>query len=214
MTSLLLTAFPSARAVYRRTADADAALSTQLAASGQVHDALESAGYRATSGNSYEKDGQQIDLLVPATASRFGTEYLGERAFDAVPGLMLALASEPIVVRADIQLTTSEGVQVRAPLPSVESAIVLKAASYASRRAAKDLTDLHNLLLVVDERNAKDIGGWSLGEPAMNGAKRDAQAALHGLTRNFVRPGVTPGLDIRTELLVSLIRTHVAHPAR
>ena len=40
MASLLLTAFPVAEAIVRRTADADAAISTSIAASGHIHRAL------------------------------------------------------------------------------------------------------------------------------------------------------------------------------
>lgn len=117
MASLLLTAFPSARAVFRRTADADAAMSTQLAASGEVHRVLEAAGYVSTSGNSYTKGGQQIDLLVPAATSQFGTRILGGRAFDAAPGLLLALASQPIHVHADVVLTTGVTLEINVRLP-------------------------------------------------------------------------------------------------
>lgn len=55
MESLLLTAFPVRGAVVRRTADADAAVSTSVKASGRIHRALVDAGYTDTSGNHYVK---------------------------------------------------------------------------------------------------------------------------------------------------------------
>jgi hypothetical protein len=71
MASLLLTAFPVAGAVIRRTADADAAISTSIAASGRIHRALTNAGYIGTSGNHYAKGRLEVDLLVPSGTDEF-----------------------------------------------------------------------------------------------------------------------------------------------
>ena len=83
MASLLLTACPVPGAVLRRTADADAAVSTSVAASGQIHSALVDAGYTDTSGNHYVNGDLEIDILVPADGARFETARLGGRGFDA-----------------------------------------------------------------------------------------------------------------------------------
>lgn len=89
MVGLLVTAFPTALAIIRRTADADAAVSTQVAASGALHSAFIGAGYEPTTGNRYEsEDGRAIDVLVPSD-NRFRQVELGGRGFDAVPGLRL-----------------------------------------------------------------------------------------------------------------------------
>lgn len=211
MTALLCTAFPSPRTVFRRTADADAALGTELAATGRVHDLLEAAGYEATSGNSYLRAGRQIDLLVPAPTGRFQVEDLGGRAFDAAPGVSLALAAPPITVHVDVTLTDGTALRFDARVPTVEAAVVLKATSYASRRVAKDLTDLHNLLLIVDEREPATIGGWQLGTAA-SGSRGDAQRALASIASSASRLRSRGALDIEPHVLVSLIRTHVALP--
>lgn len=70
MVGLLANAYPTPATVIRQTADADAAITTQMAASGRVHDLLTDAGYLATAGNSYEKHGQIIDLLIPSDRDR------------------------------------------------------------------------------------------------------------------------------------------------
>lgn len=55
MASLLLTAFPVPGLAVRRTRDADAAITTELAGSGLIHQRLLDHGYTATSGNSYTR---------------------------------------------------------------------------------------------------------------------------------------------------------------
>ncbi len=53
MVMLLAEAFPAEGFVTRRTADADAAISVEIAQSGALHNRLEAAGYTAESGNRY-----------------------------------------------------------------------------------------------------------------------------------------------------------------
>lgn len=74
MASLLLTAFPTPEAVVRRTADAGAAISASIAASGMMHQVLTDAGYVDTSGNHYVKGDRELDLLVPSPTAEFVTE--------------------------------------------------------------------------------------------------------------------------------------------
>ena len=105
MVGLLLTAFPVAGAIIRRTADADAAISTAIAAFGQIHHELISASYEDTSGNHYTKGPLEIDLLVPSGTGEFVRAEHGGRGFDAAPGLMSAFAVEPIVLDVGIMLT-------------------------------------------------------------------------------------------------------------
>ena len=79
MVGLLVTAFPTAAQIIRRTADADAAVSTQVAAFGALHFAFTRAGYEPRSGNRYERDdGRAIDVLVPSE-NRFRRVELGGR---------------------------------------------------------------------------------------------------------------------------------------
>ncbi|MER3389709.1 MAG: hypothetical protein RJQ01_06710 [Microcella sp.] len=208
MVNLLLTAFPARQAVPRRTADADAAIDTELASSGVAHHLLIQAGYEAQSGNSYTRQERQIDLLVPSRTGRFQTEQLGGRGFDAAPGLSLALASEPIVIRASVELRDGEVLTFAARVPTVEIATVIKASSFRSRRADRDLVDLHNLLWIVENLEPDSIGGWTLNKP-QRAARRDAQRALTDIATSLSARSTRPQLEINTEALVALIRRHV-----
>ncbi|TXK19106.1 hypothetical protein [Homoserinibacter sp. GY 40078] len=207
MVGLLLTAFPTPNAIPRRTADADAALSTQLASTGDVHRRLTDAGYEATSGNSYSKSGQRIDLLVPSNDGSFHSTELGGRAFDSAPGLSLALAAEPIAISVDVTLTDGSTAEFIARVPPVEIAVILKANSYGSRLAERDLTDLHNLLWIAQSYGTAEIGGWQL-DSATAGARGDARRTLGDistlLSRSRGRRTEAP-----REALVALIRTLV-----
>ena len=55
MASLLLTAFPVPGVVPRRTRDADAAITTEVASSGVLHERFAAAGYQSASSNRYIK---------------------------------------------------------------------------------------------------------------------------------------------------------------
>jgi hypothetical protein len=104
MGSLLLAAFPVAGIAARRTRDADAAITTELAGSGLIHQRLLDHGYIATTGNSYTRPAPDlavaggpvpelaVDLLVPSLDGRFRPQEHGGRSFDSAPGLALALA--------------------------------------------------------------------------------------------------------------------------
>jgi hypothetical protein len=77
MVSLLLAAFPVAGIATRRTRDADAAITTELAGSGVLHDRLVARGWAPTAGNHYVRPVPElsisgraapelsVDLLVP-----------------------------------------------------------------------------------------------------------------------------------------------------
>ncbi|MFD4422019.1 hypothetical protein ACFWN7_11020 [Agromyces sp. NPDC058484] len=109
MVGLLVTAFPTGPAIIRRTADADAAVSTQVAASGALHTAFIAAGYQPKRGSRYEsEDGRAIDVLVPSD-NRFRQVELGGRGFDAVPGLRLIFAADPILIDLDVTLRMTRG---------------------------------------------------------------------------------------------------------
>lgn len=209
MANLLLTAFPSARAVPRRTADADAAIETALAVSGDAHEALVKAGYEPQAGNSYVKAGQQIDLLVPSRTGRFQREEHGGRGFDAAPGTALALAMSPITIRVTVVLSAGGPLMLTARVPSVEIAVVLKALSYRSRLAHRDLVDLHNLLWIVEQHEAGAIGGWGL-DRAQQGARGDAQRSLGMITTELSSRSRRPNVEVDAEALIALVRRHVA----
>ncbi len=212
MVALLATAYPTPAAVIRQTADADAAITLELAASGEIHDLLSEAGYNATSGNSYEKHGQRIDLLIPADRSTFTRQVQGGRAFDAVPGLHLALAAAPIHASVYVLLTDGKSLTFVVRLPTVELAIVLKAGAYGSRGAAKDLTDLHNLLQIAHAHDPETHGGWRLHEPGLSGARGDAQRTLHHVASTARRNPAMGAAGVRPEVLAALIRSQIGRP--
>ncbi len=212
MAGLLTTGYPTPEAVIRQTADADAAIALEVAASGTIHGLLSDSGYLPTSGNSYEKLGQRIDLLVPADGGAFTRQEVGGRGFDAAPGVRLALEADSIQADVRVLLTDASSLQFSTRLPTVEIAIVLKAAAYASRGAAKDLTDLHNLLQIAYQYDPMETGGWRLAEPALSGARGDAQRTLHRIAETARRNPSMEVARVRPEVLTALIRSRIGKP--
>jgi len=210
MVALLLEAFPSEGVVPRRTADADAAVSTVVAGSGILHQELTAAGYEATAGNNYRRSGRSIDVLIPAPAGHFTQEEHGGRAFDAAPGIRLALAAEPIIVDANVTMLDGSLLSFTARVPSPEVAVILKAYAIQGRFAAKDAVDLHNLLTIVDSWPVAEIGGWRLDRASLNGSRSDAAHILHRFAETAQANPALRAAEIRGPRLVALIRKHVA----
>jgi len=200
MVMLLAEAFPAEGFVTRRTADADAAISVEIAQSGALHNRLEAAGYTAESGNRYVREDRVIDVLVPSHTGRFASTRLGGRGFGSAPGLSLALAAPPILHRLEVLLSDGSTIWMQVRTPTVELAIVVKALATRSRHATKDLIDLYNLLLIAEQYPRDEIGGWQLNEGESKGSRRDAVRQLEHLR-------TMPGL--RT----ALVGTGVSAPA-
>ncbi|MEX1077976.1 MAG: hypothetical protein WED09_02555 [Homoserinimonas sp.] len=211
MASLLLTAFPVAGAVIRRTADADAAISTSIAASGRMHRALANAGYSDTSGNHYAKGRLEIDLLVPSGTDKFVMAEHGGRGFDAAPGLMRAFAVEPIVLDVGVMLTDGSRHEFAVRVPPIELAVTLKAYATTSRAASKDLTDLYNLLSVANAYDEGEIGGWTLNG-YLRGTRLDAGRILHDIADRAQTSSLLRDAGIPQDRLVALIRSLVTDP--
>jgi hypothetical protein len=211
MTSLLSARFLSAGQVERRTGDADAGIPVELARSGAAHARLVEAGYVDQSGNRYTLPGPPpqptIDLLVPAWEHRFVPEEIGGRAFDAMPGLPMALASNTELDVVATRLDRTEHT-FRTRVPSVEAAIVLKANAWGLRMQSRDGVDLHNLFCIL--RAGHDIGSWRLGDETLSGARRDAAVHLHALADSW--EARAPRLPFDPRLLVSSIRRSVTRP--
>ncbi|MGV7710960.1 hypothetical protein PJM28_29190, partial [Mycobacterium kansasii] len=70
-------------------------------------------------------------------------------AFDAAPGLRLALALPPIQVSVVARLTTSDSIEFAVPVPDVEAAFVLKTLVRKVRDTERDLQDIETLLQIV-----------------------------------------------------------------
>ena len=215
MVHLLLAAYPTEGAIVRRTADADIAIDIEYARSGVLHDQLEAAEYSAESGNSYARDGRQIDILVPSTDGRFRSEVHGGRGFDAIPGLVTVLAAEPIWIDVEVTLTDQTQLAFAAPVPRVEHAVAIKALAYPTRLAEKDLVDIYNLLQLIDQHSAEEIGGWSLQEPRSSGVRRDVQRSLQAVAEQMQRRSyrqTATARELDEARLVALIHKHVSPP--
>jgi hypothetical protein len=203
MVGLIASAFPSPGFLDRRTGDADAGISLTLATGGELHDALEAAGYHAESGNRYvcgdSPQQKVIDLLVPAGGGRFTTDDRGGRRFDAMPGLSFAMG-RVIMIEAHMTLLDGTELVCDVPVPTVEAAVILKAYAWRDRwsQTPKDTIDLSNLLHIVETHGSEAVGGWRLNEDGITGARGDAVAILSDLATR-VRSGraTPPSVDRR-----------------
>jgi hypothetical protein len=221
MASLLLTAFPVPGIAVRRTRDADAAITTELAGSGVIHQRLLDHGYAATSGNSYTRPVPElavpggpvpelaVDLLIPSLDGRFRPQEHGGRAFDAAPGLAPALAADPIVIDAGVRLLDGTGLEFTVRVPTVELALVIKALAYGSRLHARDGEDIYRLLEIAAAYPSDAIGGWRLHETPLRASRRDAAAHLHELARRTRR---RTDLDVPAARLATLIAALINRP--
>ncbi|MFB8188116.1 hypothetical protein ACFC14_02255 [Microbacterium sp. NPDC055988] len=216
MVSLICAAFPSRGLVERRTGDADAGIPIELADTGELHDALLDLGY-VTDGaaNRYIKGMQEpqptIDLLIPSHNGRFGDEKKGGRAFNTMPGLVLAMNPR---IEIDVHITHRDGSErsTVVVVPGIEAAIVLKAIAWYDRRfqTDKDAVDLSNLFAVLDTHGADALGGWRLKEAGLTASRHDAALHLHRLADAWEAKPPKARVDARA--LVSRIRTHVTQP--
>jgi hypothetical protein len=211
MVQLLIEAFPNPNSYQRRTVDADAALDSELAATGEIHEAFIAAGYEASSGNSYQKDGRSIDLLVGSLDGKFKSQIIGERAFDTGPGISSAVNTEPITIQVNATLQSGEELKFEARLPRVETALVIKALIYNSRLKSRDLLDIQNLLWIAKHYPAEEIGGWTLDSPH-KGARGDAQSALHSLAERLSKKSFSDFPRIEPLEIRQLITLLVAKP--
>jgi hypothetical protein len=218
MVALLLAAFPVSGIAARRTRDADAAITTELAGSGVLHDRLIARGWAASAGNHYVRPvpelsisgraapGLSVDLLVPSLDGRFRPAQHGGRAFDSAPGLAPALAAEPVEVETSARLLDGTRLSFVARVPTVEMAVVIKAYAYASRRLGRDAEDIYRLLEIVEGYPPDVIGGWRLGRADLRGSRHDAAGRLQDLRRQARR---LSNVGIPAARLAALIAQHV-----
>lgn len=211
MVGMLQAAFPVVGGTVRRTIDADTAVSTQVALSGQLHARLVAAGYVATSGNSYEKPpGMVVDVLVPATQTAFEPVEVGERTFDAAPGIRLALSIEPISMDVGVMMLDGSTSDFKIRVPPVEVAIILKAYAFQSRRSVKDVVDLFSLLEIGHAHELSTTTTWKLLDSPVSGGRLDASRILHRLADNASRSGsAVLFAGVRPERFAALVRTLV-----
>lgn len=227
MVQLLVLAYPTPNAVIRTTGDADAGIDRPTASAQGLHDALLRRGYHPAKGNHYEKDDnlrgkdgllllRQIDLLVPASGAgrRLQMVKLGNRGFDAVPGLAFAASSPALFLSVTTQLTNGEELRFEVPIPDVEAALVLKAHARLSRTVPKDAADINSLLEIAFLHREK-FSDWLLDDPHWGrfGARKDAGAVLYSMAREIDRGTLElgPG-QLAPARMASLIRRLVIEP--
>lgn len=216
MVHILCQVYPTPDATARTTADADAGIDAVVAANDDLHERLLQRGYTAVAGNRYEApsgdtDPLAVDLLIPSSSSRLQESVPhGGRAFDAIPGLSLALAAEPLQVTVHAMLHHGDPLTFSIPVPDVEPAVVLKALAWNSRQAPKDVADLCSLLAIVHAHQLhKDR--WKL-TTAKSGTRLDTARALHSLVSMIDRGQSIEGLTMPGPRLAALIRAYVGTP--
>lgn len=220
MVHILTQVYPTPDAVARVTADADAGIDTVVAGSDGLHESLLARGYELVEGNHYEAPSGvenkplEVDLLVPlTTGQRLETVVVGDRGFDAIPGLSLALNAEALDVTVHASLQSGDKLTFVVRLPDVEAAVVLKALAWQSRSADKDIGDLCSLLAIVHQHKDQLRTGWKLDQPR-KGSRGDAARALHNLLKMIDRQQRIGGLTMAAPKLGALIRTHISEPPR
>lgn len=126
-----------------------------------------------------------------------------------MPGLRLALSTEPLPLCLDVVLSTGEPLEVDLCLPQVIPAIVLKAYAFASRSGEHDLLDLWKLL-----ETARSLGIAAADWQPVRAQKRDAIRLLE----QRVVPATSVGAEIARrrgwphQRIAALVRSHVAPP--
>lgn len=163
----------------RQTADADLGAEDHIVAESGLDVRLLGQGYRRTEGNRFVKGegdlARVIDVLVPAMGDRIATNVpCGPLTVDAIPGLRLALSTEPLPLSVSVLLSTGETLNTSVDLPQVIPAIVLKAYAFAARSHERDLLDLWKLFETAHSVGIR-VADWQ----PVHAQKRDAIRRLH-----------------------------------
>lgn len=218
MVQILLHLYPTPSAIERTTGDADAGLERAVVAGQGLQEALVKIGYSPTNANRYEMgDGsgaRLIDILVDAGKPGKPAMIEGKQ-FDHAPGLTLAMASPSLHVAVQVRLSDGAYLSFEVPVPRVETALVLKALAWQSRKADKDTADILTLLEITQEHKAS-FGEWLLQDPlsATRGTRKDAAEVLHQMAGyNDRRPLPFGAGRPGTPRLSALIRAHIFNPA-
>lgn len=216
MTSLLVAAYDVTDVPQRETADADLAAEPTVVANPGLPRLLHEHGYRpGDSSNQFirtldEDRHAVIDVLAPSHDGRLHTNRRhGELYLDEIPGLLLALAREPVLLQLEVQLQTGQLLSTTVRLPDPLAALCLKALAYASRRAAKDAVDVWRLLAVC---HAAGVGPDDWGN--RSGIRGDAVTVLRRDFGDVTSPGLRAlSADRRTHTRVRTLVQAVLGPA-
>jgi hypothetical protein len=199
----------------RQTADADLGADDLIVAAAGLKARLLAQGYRRSHGNRFvagEGDATRtIDVLVPAPGPRLlGNISCGPLVVDAIPGLRLAFAVEPLTLSLAVRLSTGAPLVASVEVPQVIPALVLKAYAFAARITDRDLLDLWRLL-----ETAHALGLTSEDWRPIHAQKRDALPHLESL----VLPAASVGANIARRQrwphprIAALARAQIPHPA-
>ena len=196
----------------RQTADADLGADDHAVAASGLDALLLEQGYRQAQGNRFVKgDGAQaraIDILIPSAGGQLTTNVpCGPLTVDAIPGLRLALTTNPQPLSLTVRLSTGETLETNLHLPQTIPAIVLKAYAFGARSAERDLLDLWKLL-----ETARSAGINAADWRPVHAQKQDA---LRHLERSVIPATSVAGNIARArgwphERIAALARQHVS----
>lgn len=218
MVRLLQLIYPTPNAMPRSTIDADTALNN-VETVGTITENLLDAEFTKAGGNLLIKDfgdkhRVEVNLLLARTGKGPGlrtqtVEGVGQ--VDTLPELTFALNNPALLVNVEAALAEYETIHYRTRIPTLETALVLKAHSWRNRRKARDVADLLTLLEI---RAGHANTSWRMKEPSLIGFRQDAARALHELAglvnRRTPRTAVPDGLNSRR--LAALIATQISEP--
>ncbi|WP_435299107.1 nucleotidyl transferase AbiEii/AbiGii toxin family protein [Timonella sp. A28] len=209
MVMLLAVKYPVQSLIPRATQDADIGVPTIVAKSGAVHDSLVKLNYAPVRGNAYVmegEDGREVNILLPSHehAGKGSSVVVGERGFDAAPGLHLALSASPEPFDVNITLLDNSQLTFTVMVPSLLGALVLKLCVREHRREERDLYDIHQLLRIRKEYD-HEFTEWSLASP-QRGERGDAQKAAQAIMK-LKKNSYTNIVELRM-----LLQKYVAKP--
>ena len=224
MVSHLVYAYAVEGVPVRETADADLGVTGEVVADSRLLDQLMAMSYQRVAGNRFERDLDKmersdsdsldspprpvIDVLIPSgTSFHRPNQPAGDLVVDAIPGLLLALNSAPIVLTVTAELTTGPELVMSVAIPSPKAASCLKLASYNSRRQAKDVTDIWRLLAVCRAAGVQP-DDWHA-----SGSQGDALGVLNGLVTMNSKALTSVVSDQRLRAGVVALRNAVAPKA-
>ncbi len=175
-----------AEPTVRGTLDADMGIAAASARNPALVAGLEALGYtRPGASNRFVRtteDGLSlvIDVLAPAWGRRMvSNQQYGDIRLDEIPGLSLALASPGEQTDLTVMRLDGTCASFSLVIPSITSALCLKALGWSDRLAAKDAVDVWRLLRAHRQRVPEPIV-WR-----ESGVQGDAVAILR---RDFARP--------------------------
>lgn len=175
-----------AEPTVRVTLDADIGITAASARDPALVAGLEALGYtRPGASNRFirtTEDGLSlvIDVLTPAWGRRMvPNQQYGDITLDEIPGLSLALASPGEQTDVTVLQLDRTNVSFSIVIPSITSALCLKALGWSDRLVAKDAVDVWRLLRAHRQRIPEPIA-WR-----ESGVQGDAVAILR---RDFARP--------------------------